>query len=194
MIRLNGKAFPVLSDEAGEKMKENILKARSELDSVGGILETQIAGIPAGCGEPWFDSVESILSHALFSVPAVKALEFGAGFAFADMKGSEANDGYSIDKSGNIGTVTNNNSGICGGITNGMPIIFRCAVKPTPSVAKKQATVDFINNENVDIEIKGRHDPCIAPRAAFVINAVTALAAADILAVRYGTDWLARCN
>ncbi|MBQ7499711.1 MAG: chorismate synthase [Clostridia bacterium] len=190
MIDLNKKPFPALSDEAGERMKENILKAKAALDSVGGILETAIIGMPSGCGEPWFDSVESMLSHALFSIPAVKGVEFGAGFALADMTGSAANDGYGIDADGNINTPTNNNGGICGGITNGMPIVFRCAVKPTPSIAKKQRTVDFMSGENVELEIKGRHDPCIAPRAASVVNAIAALTVADILTGRSGTDCL----
>ena len=186
---LGSKYFPVLSEEAETGMRKAILKAKSDSDSVGAVLETAVTGMPRGCGEPWFDSVESLLAHTLFSVPGIKGVEFGAGFAISDMNGSEANDGYAVEN-GDIKTLSNNNGGICGGITNGAPIIFRCAVKPTPSISQKQSTVDFIKGENVDIEIKGRHDPCIAPRAAAVVNAVTALVVADILTGRFGTDYL----
>ena len=182
--------FPVLDVVAGDKMQAAILAAREECDSIGGVLETAVVGMPAGVGEPWFDTVESVLSHALFSVPAIKGVEFGDGFALADMKGSQANDAYRI-KDGKIVTETNHMGGIGGGITNGMPIVFRCAVKPTPSIAQKQHTVDFIKGENADVEISGRHDPCIVHRARAVIDTVTALTLADMLSVRYGTDWLA---
>ena len=134
-------------------------------------------------------TVESLLAHALFSIPAVNGVEFGDGFALADMRASFANDWYKTDGSG-ITTTTNHNGGICGGITNGSPLLFRCAVKPTPSIAIKQKTVDFIEKINTDIEIGGRHDPCIAPRAACVVNAVTALVIADMLTTRFGTDYL----
>jgi chorismate synthase len=127
----------------------------------------------------------------LFSVPAVKGIEFGDGFALADMRGSESNDPYRVDENGDIVTVKNSNGGIGGGITNGQPIVFRCAVKPTPSIVKKQETVDFKNVCNTEIEIKGRHDPCVAHRARAVIDAVTALTLADMLSLRFGTDWLA---
>lgn len=183
--------FPVLDAAAGEQMQSAILAAREECDSIGGVLETAVVGMPAGVGEPWFDTLEGVLSHALFSVPAVKGVEFGDGFALSDMKGSESNDAYrAVD--GKIVTETNHMGGIGGGITNGMPVVFRCAVKPTPSISKAQKTVDFVNGENVDIEIKGRHDPCIVHRARAVVDAVTALALADMLALRYGTDWLAK--
>lgn len=183
------KVFAVLNDEQGEKMQENISKAKYNLDSVGGILETVVTGMPAGVGEPWFDTVESMLSHGLFSIPAVKGVEFGAGFAFADMKGSEANDSFKISD-GKIITQTNNNGGINGGITNGMPIVFSCAIKPTPSIAMEQQTVDFMKNEDVTLKINGRHDPCIVHRARVVVDSITALTLADILTGRYGTDWL----
>ncbi|MEE0946659.1 MAG: chorismate synthase [Acutalibacteraceae bacterium] len=186
---LNNKVFAVLSDEQGEKMQEKILKAKDNLDSVGGILETAITGMPSGVGEPWFDTVEGLLSYALFSIPAVKGVEFGAGFAFADMFGSEANDCFKI-KDGEIVTDTNNNGGINGGITNGMPVTFSCVVKPTPSISKKQQTVDFENNREVDIEIQGRHDPCIVHRARVVVDSITAFTLADLLVGRFGTDWL----
>lgn len=186
---LNDKTFAVLDDAKGEKMRENILKTKAEGDSVGGILETAVIGMPAGAGEPWFDSIESLLSHGLFSIPAVKGVEFGAGFAFADMTGSEANDSFAFDNE-NISTVTNNNGGINGGISNGMPILFSCVVKPTPSIAKPQQTVNFINGENVTLSVKGRHDPCIVHRARVVVDSITALTLADILISKYGTDWL----
>jgi chorismate synthase len=187
---LLGKDFPVLSDEAYEKMKKAVIDAKCDNDSVGGILETAVIGMPRGVGEPWFDTVEGMLSKAVFSVPAVKGVEFGLGFGFADKKGSEANDEFCVNESGNIITKTNNNGGINGGITNGMPIVFRCAVKPTPSISKIQETVDFKKGENTQIQIHGRHDPCIAFRACPVIDAVTAITLADLLVLRFGTDYL----
>lgn len=183
---LSKKSFPVLSD-CQEQMTEKIDEARKQLDSVGGIVQTAISGIPAGVGEPWFDSVESVLSHALFSIGGVKGIEFGQGFNFASMKGSQANDQFEIidDK---IATKTNNNGGINGGITNGMPILFNLAVKPTPSIAKEQQTVDFISKENMLLNIEGRHDPAIIRRVCVVVDSVCALAICDMLAQRYGTD------
>ena len=186
---LNTKKFAVLSDEKGEKMQENIIKAKSEGDSVGGILETAVTGMPAGIGEPWFDTVEGMLSLGLFSIPAVKGVEFGMGFAFADMKGSEANDCFTVNAS-KVETVTNNNGGINGGITNGMPITFSTVIKPTPSISKAQQTIDFKNNENVTLTVSGRHDPCIVHRARVVVDSITAITLADLLIGRYGTDWL----
>ena len=190
--RLENAEFPLVDSTLEEKMKAAIMQAKAEGDSVGGVLETAVVGIPKGVGEPWFDTVEGLISHALFSVPAVKGVEFGDGFGLADMKGSESNDAYRIDENGRVYTLTNHNGGIGGGITNGQPIIFRCAVKPTPSIAKRQETVNFLDVANTDIEIKGRHDPCIVHRARAVVDAVTALTVADMLSVRYGTDWLAR--
>ena len=184
---LNSLSFPVLDEGAEGKMTEKILEASREGDSVGGVLQTAICGLPAGVGEPFFDSVESVISHALFSVGGVKGIEFGSGFALADMKGSEANDPFEI-VDGKIVTKTNNNGGINGGITNSMPIIFNCAVKPTPSISKAQNTVDFIKNENIPLEIKGRHDPAIVRRACVVVESLSALAIADLLAQKYGTD------
>ena len=186
---LGNTDFAVLDDNAAEKMREAILKAAEEGDSVGGILETAVTGLPAGVGEPWFDSFESVVSHILFSIPAVKGVQFGKGFGFADMKGSEANDSFEM-KDNDVVTVTNNNGGINGGITNGMPVVLSCVVKPTPSIYKTQATVDFINGENRQIEIKGRHDPAIVHRARVVVDSAVALAVCDMLAMRYGTDWL----
>lgn len=184
---LNAAMFPVLDESAGARMAEAILNAKAECDSVGGITETAVCGLPAGLGEPWFDSVEGLLSHALFSLGGVKGVEFGEGFAIADARGSEANDPFRICD-GKIVTTTNNNGGINGGITNGMPVLFRCAVKPTPSIAREQQTVDFLSGENVSLTIGGRHDPAIVRRICPVINAVTALVVADLLSGRYGTD------
>lgn len=186
---LENTDFAVFDEASKEKMMEAIKEASNDGDSVGGILETAIVGLPEGLGEPWFDSFEGVLSHILFSVPGIKGVQFGKGFEMADMMGSEANDQFEI-KDGEIVTKTNNNGGINGGITNGMPVIFSCAVKPTPSIYKKQDTVDFINKENTEIEIKGRHDPAIIHRARVVVDSVVALAVCDILALRYGTDYL----
>ena len=187
---LNKKFFAVIDEDAGKKMEEAIIEAKNEGDSVGGILETAIIGIPAGIGEPYFDSIESRLAHMLFSIPAVKGVEFGAGFAMAKMRGSEANDPFRIDENGKITTKTNNNGGINGGISNGCPITFRCAIKPTPSISAEQETVDFVKGENKNFVIKGRHDPAIIHRARVVVDSAAAIVLCDILAQRYGTDWL----
>lgn len=187
LATLGEAKFPVLDPEAEEKMIKRITEASAEKDSVGGILQTAVTGVPAGVGEPWFDSVESVLSHALFSIGAVKGVEFGAGFKMAEMRGSEANDPFSVSD-GKIVTLTNNNGGINGGITNGMPITFNCAIKPTPSIAREQTTVSFTKNENTTLEIKGRHDPAIVRRACVVVDSVCALCIADMMAQRYGTD------
>lgn len=185
---INELSIPVLDPKARADIERKIEEVALEGDSVGGKLETVVCGIPSGVGEPWFDSVESMLSHILFSVPAVKGVEFGAGFDFCNMKGSKANDPFRID-GGVVTSKTNNNGGINGGITNGMPIVFKCAVKPTPSIYKEQETVDFIKNENSNILIKGRHDPAIVHRAAVVVTSVTALCLYDLLSSRFGTDY-----
>ena len=190
---LNESEFPVLSEESAEKMRAEAEAAAAMGDSVGGVLETAVVGVPAGIGEPWFDTLEGVLSHALFSVPAVKGVEFGAGFAIADMLGSEANDPYRIE-GGAIVTETNNSGGIAGGISNGMPIIFRCAVKPTPSIFKEQKTVNLKTLENTTLSLSGRHDPAIVHRARAVVDAVTAIVIADMLCQRFGTDYLADCK
>ena len=161
-------------------MVNAILEAKENLDSVGGVVETAVLNLPAGIGSPFFDSVESHLSQIIFSIPAVKGLEFGQGFDITKNRGSEANDEYYLDKDV-VKTRTNNNGGILGGITSGMPIVFRTAFKPTPSIAKLQHTIDIEKNENVDLEIKGRHDPCIVPRAVPVVEAVTAIALLDLM-------------
>lgn len=186
---LSNAQFPALSEEAREKMVCAIEKAAEERDSVGGVLETAVIGVPAGVGEPWFDSVESVISHVLFSIPAIKGVEFGAGFSCADMLGSQMNDQFMINN-GVVATKTNNNGGINGGIANGMPLVFRCAVKPTPSIGKEQSTVDFINGEEVSLSVSGRHDPCIVHRARVVVDSIVAIALCDLLSQKFGTDWL----
>ena len=188
--KLNSFPFAVLDESRGAQMREAIENAAARGDSVGGILETAVLGLPAGIGEPWFDTVESVLSHALFSIPAVKGVEFGDGFALADMTGSRANDPFRMNN-GTPVTTTNRNGGINGGITNGMPLIFRCAVKPTPSIALEQQTVNPLTGEETLLSVKGRHDPAIVHRARVVADSVTALVLCDLLALRYGTDWLA---
>ncbi|PWL93398.1 MAG: chorismate synthase [Clostridiales bacterium] len=184
---LKNSIFPVLGD--GKAIEAEILKAAEEGDSVGGILETAVLNMPAGVGEPWFDTIEGMLAHAVFSVPAVKGIEFGEGFGITDMKGSEANDQMRYEN-GKVVTATNRNGGINGGISNGMPIIFRTAVKPTPSIYKEQKSIDFKEEKDAKLLIKGRHDPAIVHRARAVVDAVTAFVLADLLISRYGTDFL----
>lgn len=188
--RLEERTFPTFTEEAEEKMRHCAEAAAECGDSVGGVTETAVFGMPAGVGEPWFDTVEGMLSHALFSIPAVKGVEFGLGFAFANMRGSEANDAFAVSD-GKVVTKTNNNGGILGGITSGMPIIFKCAVKPTPSIYKEQESVNLETLESTTLKIKGRHDPSIVQRAAAVVDAVTAIVISDLLTTRFGTDYLA---
>ena len=188
---LSEKFFPVLEDEAAEAMTRRIEEAAGAGDSVGGILETAVAGLPAGLGEPFFDSVESRLAHAVFSVPAVKGVEFGAGFGFADMTGSAANDPIRVSPDGGFYTVTNHSGGINGGISNGMPILMRTAVKPTPSIRIEQDTVNFLTGENAVTEVRGRHDPAIVHRARIVVDSLCAFVLADLMTTRFGTDCLA---
>lgn len=182
---LSDKPFPVLDEKSGGKMKNEIEKARNDLDSIGGVLETAVIGMKGGCGEPWFDTVEGMLAHILFSIPAVKAVGFGIGERFGQIRGSEANDAFTYEN-GKVVTKTNNNGGINGGITNGMPITFTVTVKPTPSIAKEQSTVDLKNRESKPLSVGGRHDPCIVHRAASVVNAVTALTLLDLIYTRGG--------
>lgn len=179
MDELNQKEFPVLSETAGSLMKSEIEQAAVNLDSVGGVLQTIVTGFPAGVGEPFFDSVESTLSHLMFSIPAVKGVSFGEGFGFASLYGSQANDPI-IAEDGKITTRTNNNGGINGGITNGMPIVFQTCIKPTPSIYKKQDSVDYQTKEAVKLEIKGRHDPAIIHRARTVVDALCAFGLLDL--------------
>ena len=187
---LAGLRFAVLDKEAADRMRMAMEEAAAEGDSVGGILETAVTGFPPGVGEPWFDSLESVLAHALFSIPAVKGVEFGGGFSLADQRGSRANDCFAM-QNGTVATKTNNNGGINGGISNGMPLLFRCAVKPTPSIYKEQETVDFLRSTDQKLVISGRHDPAIVHRARVVADSVTALLLCDLLALRFGTDWIA---
>ena len=191
VLESRDEGFALLDASVEEPMKTAIRAAGSEGDSVGGILETAILGLPAGVGEPYFDSVESLISHMAFSVPAVKGIEFGTGFGFADLKGSEANDAFRM-KGDSVVTATNHNAGINGGITNGMPVVFRTAVKPTPSIYKEQETVDYIAKQDAPLSIQGRHDPCIVPRAAIVQTCAAALAVGDLMTARYGTAWMER--
>ena len=186
---VNEKTFAVLDDARGAQMQEAILAAQAEGDSVGGMLETAVIGVPAGVGEPWFDTMESMLAHMMFSIPAVKGIEFGAGFNLADLRGSKANDPIALEN-GKIITMTNNNGGINGGITNGMPILFRTVIKPTPTIFQPQHTVDMHTMTETVLEPKGRHDPAIVHRARIVQDAATALVLCDALAMRFGTDWL----
>ncbi len=166
-----------------------IEKAAGKGDSVGGVLETMILGMPSGVGEPWFDTLESMLAHALFSIPAVKGVEFGDGFALAEKRGSEANDPF-ILRDGHTETRTNHNGGINGGISNGMPVVFRCAVKPTPSIALPQDSVNAEGTKEEILALGGRHDPAVVHRARVVADSVAALALCDALTQRFGTDWL----
>ncbi len=181
--------FSILDKEAEERMMKRMVDIKHENDSVGGVMETAIVGMPAGVGEPWFDALESMISHAMFAIPAIKGVEFGAGFACADMTGSEMNDEFYVDGD-DILTATNNNGGINGGISNGMPIVFRCAIKPASSIPRKQKTVNFVNKTEAEIEIAGRHDSAIIPRACVVTETMTAIVIADALISRYGTDYL----
>ncbi len=177
---LKNKRIPTIDRSKAEEMEKLILDAKFNLDSVGGIIEVAIINIKAGLGSPFFDSVESRLSQMIFSIPGVKGIEFGQGFDMTEMNGSNANDELYIED-GIVKTYTNNNGGILGGITNGMPIVFRTAFKPTASIAKKQRTIDMERQENVSIEIVGRHDPCIVLRALPVVEAATALVILDLL-------------
>ena len=173
-------------------MIQKIKAASKEGDSVGGVTETVVTGLPGGLGEPWFDSVESQLSHILFGIGGVKGVEFGTGFLMAEHRGSEMNDRFRISREGTVYTETNHNGGINGGVTIGMPVLFRCAFKPTASMSIEQPTVDFIKKENVVHRIRGRHDPAIVRRACPVIDAVTSVVISDFLTGRCGTDCLAK--
>ena len=173
------KEFPVCDDARGLAMKAEAEAAKSAQDSVGGVVECAVLGFPAGVGSPMFDGVENRLAAALFGIPAVKGLEFGAGFGAAGLRGSENNDPFVL-KEGKVCTETNCHGGILGGITTGMPVVFRLAFKPTPSIAQKQRTVDLAEGVETTIEIKGRHDPCVALRAVPVVEAVAAFALLDL--------------
>lgn len=173
-------SIAVLDKAAGERMMEKILSAKAELDSVGGIIECAAVGVPAGLGAPMFDGIENIISKLVFGIPAVKGIEFGAGFDAARMLGSENNDAF-VMQGETVATKTNNHGGILGGISSGMPIIFRAAIKPTPSIAKAQESISLSEKKNKELEIVGRHDPCIVPRAIPVMEAAMAIAICDMI-------------
>ena len=177
------KAFPTVSDSAGEAMRSAIAAARAEGDSLGGVIECAVLGLPAGLGDPMFDGMENRIAAAVFGVPAVKGIEFGAGFAAAGLRGSENNDAFSVEN-GRIITDSNHCGGILGGITDGMPLTFRAAVKPTPSIARPQQSVDLNTGEIVPLTVTGRHDPCIVPRAVPCLEAAAAIAVYDALLAR----------
>lgn len=177
---LKQDTLPTLDKKKAQTMAETIIHAKDNLDSVGGVIECMAIGLPAGLGNPFFDSVESELAHMMFSVPATKGIEFGDGFAMAGLRGSTANDSFYYDTDGAVKTRTNHNGGINGGITNGMPLLFRVVVKPTSSISQEQQTIDTDTKENCSLIVKGRHDPCIVQRAVPVIEAATAWALLDV--------------
>ena len=188
LLQLGNRYLACLSDLAAKDMEACIEQAQRRGDSVGGILESAVVGMPAGVGEPFFDSVESRLSHLLFSIGGLKGVEFGTGFGFADLCGSQANDGWTV-REGRIQTLTNHNGGLNGGITNGMPILLRSVIKPTPSIYQPQSSVDLNTKEPVTLQIEGRHDPAIVHRARVVVDSVIAFGLADLLTERYGLNW-----
>ena len=176
---LKAMHLPVLTAGLDAQMETAAMEARSDADSIGGVLECMITGLPAGLGAPFFDSVESVVSQLMFSVPAVKGIEFGAGFGFASMRGSEANDPFRM-QDGKVVTETNHSGGVNGGITNGMPVVFRCVIRPTPSIGKPHQTVSLKSGTEEELVIHGRHDPCILPRAVPVIEAMAAIAVMEL--------------
>lgn len=177
---LNRSKISLLNIEKEEDIKKSILEAKKEGDSLGGIVECAAIGVEAGIGEPFFDSVESKISSIVFSIPAIKGIEFGSGFEITKMKGSDTNDSFYFDEDKSVKTRTNHNGGINGGISNGMPIIFRAAIKPTPSISIKQKTINIKSGENAELELKGRHDPIIVPRVTVVLESVMAIALLDL--------------
>ena len=190
IARIEARRFPLILD-LEEAVEAAVLAAKAEQDSLGGVVQTGICGLPAGLGEPWFDSLEGVLARAMFALGGVKGIEFGDGFGFADLRGSQANDPFRM-QDGRVVTRTNRNGGINGGITNGMPVIFNLAVKPTPSIARIQQTVDFVEGKDVELALSGRHDPAIIRRICPVVTALAAVVLCDQLALRFGTDYLAR--
>ena len=188
LLSLAKKSLAVFSSSAEQKMAESIENARSEGDSLGGIVEVIAHNVPAGWGSPMFDTVEGRLAQLLFGIPAVKGVEFGSGFALAHMRGSEANDAFLPTQP--ITTATNHSGGINGGITNGMPIVFRAAIKPTASIAKQQKTFRISTGEAAELQVSGRHDPCIVPRALPVLEAATAIVLLDLALEMEGTQWI----
>ena len=187
--RIEAKRFPLILD-LEEQVEAAVLAAKEQQDSLGGVVQTGICGLPAGLGEPWFDSLEGVLARAAFAVGGVKGIEFGDGFGLASLRGSQANDPFRM-QDGRVVTETNRNGGINGGITNGMPVIFNLAVKPTPSIARAQRTVDFVAGKDVELALTGRHDPAIIRRICPVVTALVSVVLCDQLALRFGTDYLA---
>lgn len=180
MDRLSAESFALIDRSVEDKMRAEVEAARMDLDSVGGTVECAVTGLPTGIGGALFDGVEGQIAKAVFGVPAVKGIEFGRGFESGKIRGSENNDPFEY-KDGKVVTKTNNAGGILGGITSGMPVVFRAALKPTPSIAREQDTVNLSAKENTKLSIKGRHDPCVVPRAVSVIEAVTAIAIYDLI-------------
>ena len=178
--RLSGESFALIDREREEPMRAAVEAARLDGDSVGGIVECAVTGMPVGVGGPLFDGIEGRIAQAVFGIPAVKGVEFGLGFRCADVRGSENNDAFEY-VGGKVVTKTNNAGGVLGGISDGMPIIFRAAFKPTPSIAKEQDTVDLSDGSNSKLTVKGRHDPCVVPRAVSVVEAAAAIAVFDLM-------------
>ena len=181
------KPFPVVSDDAGEQMRQAILATKAEGDSLGGVIECRVEGLPAGLGAPMFDGMENRIAQIVFGIPAVKGVEFGAGFAAAELRGSENNDAFRVEN-GRVVTETNHCGGILGGITNGMPLVFRAAFKTTPSIARPQRSVALSRMEDTTLAVEGRHDPCIVPRAVPCIEAAAAIAVLDAWLDTPGTE------
>ena len=186
-LDLIGADFPVFTPDAGARMRDKIAEARLERDSVGGIIECYITGLPAGLGEPMFGGMESRIAQIVYGVPAVKSVEFGVGQEAANLRGSQCNDAFTVEN-GQISTLTNNAGGILGGITSGMPVIFRAALKPTPSISRPQQSVSLSRVQEQELVVKGRHDPCIVPRAVPVIEAAAAVAIFDLILGNTQTD------
>lgn len=176
ILNVRYKEFPVINDKKGEMMKEDIQKARMGCESLGGIIECAAVNVPAGIGSPIFDGLENSIAQLIFGIPAVKGLEFGAGFTVAKMVGSQNNDEFYVDERGHVVTKTNNHGGILGGISSGMPITMNVAIKPTPSIAQEQNTVDYHEMTNEVLQVKGRHDPCIVPRAVPCVESAVNIA------------------
>lgn len=186
-LDLIGKDFPVFCPASGERMRAKIAQARAEGDSVGGIVECFITGLPAGLGEPMFGGVESRIAQIVYGIPAVKSVDFGAGYASAYMRGSQCNDAFTVEN-GTVRTLTNHCGGILGGITTGMPVIFQAAIKPTPSISRPQQSVSLSRSQVQELSVKGRHDPCIVPRAVPVVEAAAAVAIFDLILGNTQTD------
>lgn len=180
--RLAGEYFPVIDAAAKERMRQVVEAARLDCDSVGGVVECAVTGLPVGAGEPMFGGAENRIASLCFGIPAMKGIEFGAGFDAARRRGSQNNDPFYYDAQGQVKTRTNHAGGILGGITNGMPLVFRAAFKPTPSIAQEQDTVNLETGQNATLSIHGRHDPCIVPRAAAAVEAAACVAVLELLA------------